>query len=199
LEAKPFTVVVGIVAAVAGSMGARSAIEWARREPAVSASVLAKPWSEVAPGGRDLVFESPLVPRPTALDLPAGVRTQTRQVTAEAVEGEGLNIMTMYMALIAGRTPNLEGAADGALSNIRAMPGASLASSRKTPATIAGLPAIEIEATVQRARADDLKLHAIVLGRGEELFQVLVLHRLDQPKGDEVWERMRASVKVKGR
>lgn len=199
MEAKPLRFVVVIVAAVAGSIGARSAIEWARREPGVAASVLTQPWSEVAPGGKDVVFDAPLVPKPTTLDLPADVRAQTRQVITGSVEDKGLNVLTMYMQLAPGRVGNLEGAADGALSNIKNIPGTSVASSHKTNTTIAGLPAIEIEATVQRGKSDEIKLHGLVLGRGEELFQVLVAHRLDQPRGDEVWQRMRGTVRVKGR
>jgi hypothetical protein len=197
MEAKPFAVVIAVVAAVAGSMGARSLIDWARREPGVSASVLTQAWSEVAPGGRDLVFESPLVPKPQNLDLPAEVRAQTREVAAAGAEGQGLNLMTMYMALPEGRTGSLKGAADGALSNIRAMPRTSIAASRQTDTTVAGLPAIDIEATVQREKQDDLKLHAVVVARGAEMWQVLMMHRQDQPKGDEAWQRVRGSMRLK--
>ena len=198
MKTRPVVLAVTVASAIVGSIAARSAIQWLRAEPGVPQAVLSQTWTRQALGGNAFSFESPVALKPESIELPAEVRSQIREMASVSGEGQGLNVMASYMALPPGRTPSLDGAAEGALANVRKTAGTASVDANKHDTAVAGLPAIEIEGNVQRQNAEPLKLHLVVMSRGEEMFQLMVIHRQDQPTGDGVWQKLRASVKIGG-
>ncbi len=45
---------------------------------------------------------------------------------------------------------------------------------------------------------EQLKMHMLIVGRGPEMVQVIVVHQHDQPVGDRAWRKLLGTVKVKG-
>jgi len=189
---------VTVVAAIVGSVAARSAIQALRAEPAVPQAVLSQAWTKQTLGGKAFSFDSPLPLAFQPVELPESVRSQIREMSSVSGEGQGLNVMGSYMALPAGRTPSLDGAAEGALANVRKTPGTLSVEAKKHETTLAGQPAIEVEAEVRRKDAEPLALHIMVASRGEEMYQLMLLHRQDQPTGVGVWRKLLDSVKIGG-
>jgi len=199
MKNKPVAVLVGVLAALAGAWIARNAFDWIRGVKPVSPQVLTQPWSRQSLGaGADFVFDSPWTLEPTKLDLPADVLKQFTRFNAFGHEAQGLSVLASDLAVVSGITPSVEGAAEGAINSVRNQSTTKSIEAKKQPTAVGGYPAFEIEATVQQKRGDPLHLHGLVVVRGSEMFQLVLIHREDQPLGLQAWNKARASVRLGG-
>jgi hypothetical protein len=198
MKTRPLAVAVTVAAAIVGGVAARAAIQALRAEPGVPEAVLTQTWTKQSFGNGAFSFESPIPLKTEAVELPESIRAQIREMTSLTGEAQGLNVGASYMVLPDGRTPSLDGAAEGALGNIRKVPGTVSVDAKKHPTTVMGRDAIEVEASVKRGDRGPLELHLLVVERGSAMLQLMVLHLQGQPAGEGVWQKLRQSVKVGG-
>jgi hypothetical protein len=105
--------------------------------------------------------------------------------------------MTGRVLFAHGVQPNLEGAADGMVRNVEALPGTKSVATRKWDTKLLGSRAIEVEMRIARLKGDPLLMHGVVvLVRRLELVQLLSIARADQPAATEAWSRMRDSMRI---
>ena len=187
-----------MAAFIAGAWITRQGIDWLRREPAVSSKVVQQPWVTQSFDSSGCVFDVPWPLQPTSLDFPPAAARAMVSSTVLTHEADGMNIMAMHISLLPGTSGNLEGAADGAINNMRTVPGTVSVNGSKHPATLLGQPAFDIEARIERQRGGPLQLYAVVFGQGTELYQVQFIAAADQPAAQATWKRLRDSLRARG-
>jgi hypothetical protein len=195
---KPVRVLVAIAAFIAGAFVTRQAIDWLRREPAVSGKVVQQPWVTQSFDSSDYVFEVPWPLQPTSLDFPPAAARAMASSTVLTHGADGMNIMAMHIALLPGTSGNLEGAADGSINNMRTVPGTVSVDGNKHATTVLGQPAFDVQARIQRERGGPLQLYAVVFGQGSDLYQVQFIAAADQSAAQASWKRLRDSFRMRG-
>jgi hypothetical protein len=199
MKNKPVAVLAGVLAALVGAWVAHNAFNWIRGAKSVSPEVLTQAWSHQSLGaGADFVFDAPWTLEPTKLDLPPETLKQFTRFNAFSHEAQGLNVMASDLAVVPSISPSLEGAAEGAINSVKTQPTTASVEAKKQPTAVGGYPAMEIEATVRQKSGDPLHLHGLIVVRGSEMFQFLLIHREGQPLGVQAWNKARSSVRLAG-
>jgi hypothetical protein len=122
---------------------------------------------------------------------------KVRKWTWIGSEADGLNILVAHVVFAEGATPSLEGAADGMVKNVEAVPGTKSVTPRRTETKLLGRPAIEVEMRIEREKGAPALMHGIVVLKGPELIQILFIARADQPLATQAWARMRDSLRIR--
>lgn len=198
VKRSPFAVLAGVVSFLVVGYATRLTIDWIRREPAVSTDIAKRPWVEqaLAPGSVSIDVPWPLERQESPLP-PQVAKLVTRSVTLMH-EADGLHVMAAVTSFAPGTPANLDGAADGALANMKTVQGTRSVNGNKRESSVLGLRAIELEARIERERGVPLQLRGVIFVRGDDLLQVLLISRSDQPLGAAAWERLRASIRTPG-
>ena len=194
MSRKALGLVVGIAAFIAGSYAARTAIDFIRREPGVSSKLVQASWVQQAIGGTS--FDVPWPLETQDLKLPDQVARLVQSGITLSHEADGLNVMAMHMAFVSGTPTSLDGAAEGAVNNLRTVPGTLSIAPEKHEMTLfnGSTRAIEIGARIERERGVPLQMRGVVFGNGPELYQILMICRADQTNGPGIWVRIRSSI-----
>jgi hypothetical protein len=174
------------------------AIDRFRREPVVSSTVAQQPWVTQSFGRSNYLFDVPWPLQPTTLDFPPAAARAMASSTVLSHEADGLHVMAMHISFQPGVASNLEGAADGSVTNMRTVPGTVSVQGNKHPTTILGQPAFDIEARIERERGGPLQLYSVVFGSGTDLYQVQFIAAADQVKAQTSWKRLRGSFRPRG-
>ncbi len=194
MDSKPLKALMIIVGVLVGLLGVRYVMSRFGQNPEVPAEVLTRPWSVQSIGGGELRFEAPWLLNPSPVDLPPEVGKNIESSAALSLEKDGLNVMAIRIKMRQGLVLNLAGAADGTTANLRNAAGIASVDSSKQPTTVSDLPAYNVSATIHRQNGESMALRGVVIIRGQSIYQVLVIYRRDQARGEEVWKRMRESV-----
>ncbi|HEY2739270.1 MAG TPA: hypothetical protein VGK45_12765 [Thermoanaerobaculia bacterium] len=194
MDSKPLKALVIIVGVLVGLLGVRYVVSRFRQDPEVPAEVLSKPWSVQSISGGELRFEAPWLLNPSPVDLPPEIGKNVESSAALSLEKDGLNVMAIRIKMRQGLALSLSGAADGTTANLRTAPGTLSVDSSKQATTVSNLPAYNVSATIHQQSGKSMALRGVVMIRGQSIYQVLVIYRLDQTRGEEVWKRMRDSV-----
>ena len=173
----------------------RQTLGGVRREPGVPKNLLTRPWTEQSIGRSSVVFNAPFRLQGVSVPLPKELSGKVQQWTWIGREADGLDILVSHVVFAEGSIPSLEGAADGMVRNVEAVPGTKSVTPRRTPTTLLGRPAIEAEMRIEREKSEPLLMHGIVVLKGPELIQFLSIARADQPLASQAWARMRDSVR----
>jgi len=197
MDSKPLKALMIIVGVLVGLLGVRYVVNRFRQEPEVSAEVLTKPWSVQSIGGGELRFEAPWLLNPSPVDLPPEIGKNVESTAALSLEKDGLNVMAIRIKIRQGLALNLAGAADGTTANLRTVPGTISVDSSKQATTLSGTPAYDVKATIRQQRKEPMALRGLVVIHGQSIYQVLILYRLDQARGEEVWKKMRSSLELR--
>jgi hypothetical protein len=191
----PWSLVVSAVACAAAALATQHAIGWLRREACVPKAVIERSWLQQSLAGSQYVFSAPWPLERQLLTLPLEVQKLVTTMETYGHEADGLNIMAMRAVYQDGVALSLEGAADGAIANVRSMPGVASVEGSKAPSSVAGQPAYEVTATVRREHGEPLAMHGIVFNHGNELCQLILTSRADQAIAGQAWEKLRSSIK----
>jgi len=187
-----------MAAFIAGTWVTRQAMDWMRREPAVSTKVVQQPWVTQTFDSSDYVFDVPWPLQPTSLDFPPQIARVIASSTLLSHQADGMNIMTMHVVFLPTASGSLEAAADGSINNMRTVPGTVSVNGGKHPTTILGQPAYDIEARIERERGGPLQLYGVVFGQRPDLYQVQFIAAADQPNAPASWKRLRDSFRIRG-
>lgn len=151
-------------------------------------------WSEQQVGS--VHFSSPVPLKDEKVDLPDNVKQLVTASRYLAGEASGVTLAATAFTYKDGTQINLEGAADGALANIRAVPGIQDMVPAKKPATLLGKPAIDLEAKMRRDKGENLQLHGVVFASGPELFIFMMIAKDEHHDAAETWHRLRKSIRL---
>ena len=185
------------LAVLVGWVAGNSAMSWFRREPAVAKDLLTRQWVTGEIGQSSVLLDTPWPLEGVAVPFPREFSGKVQQWTWLGREKDGLNVMTGRVLFSRTERPSVEGAADGMVQNIQAMPGTKSVSTTRRETRLLGSPAIELELKIQRKSGDPLLMHGVViLVRRLELVQLMSIARADQPIATEAWARMRNSLRI---
>ena len=165
------------------------------REPGVPKDLLTRPWAEQPIGLSSVVLNAPFRLQGVSVPLPRELSGKVQKWTWIGREADGLNILVSHVIYAPGAIPSLEGAADGMVKSVKAVPGTKSVTPRRTQTTLLGRPAIEEEIRIEREKGEPALMHGIVVLKGPELIQILSIARADQPLASQAWTRMRDSVR----
>jgi hypothetical protein len=184
-------------AVLVGWLAGNSAMSWIRREPGVAKDLLSRQWVTGQIGRSSVMLDTPWRLEGVSMPFPKEFSGKVQQWTWLGREKDGLHVMTGRVVFSRTERPNLEGAADGMVRNIEAMPATRSVSARRWERKLLGSPAIEVEMRIQRKKGDPVLMHGVViLVRQSELVQLLSIARADQPVANEAWARMRDSMRI---
>jgi hypothetical protein len=190
-------VLVTAAAVLAGWLAGNGAMSWFRREPGVAKNLLSRPWVSGEIGQSSVHLDTPFRLEGVAVPFPKEFAGSVSQWTWLGREEGGIHVMTGRVLFAHGVQPNLEGAADGMVRNVEALPGTKSVATRKWDTKLLGSRAIEVEMRIARLKGDPLLMHGVVvLVRRLELVQLLSIARADQPAATEAWSRMRDSMRI---
>jgi len=188
---------VAALAVLVGWVAGNSAMSWFRREPAVAKDLLSRPWVTGEIGQSSVMLDTPWPLEGVLVPFPKEFSGKVQQWTWLGREKDGLNVMAGRVLFSRSERPNLEGAADGMVRNIEAMPGTKSVTTTRRETRLLGSPAIELELKIQRKSGEPLLMHgAVIVVRRLELLQLLSIARADQPIATEAWARMRNSLRI---
>jgi hypothetical protein len=145
-------------------------------------------------GRSGVALETPWHLQGVSVPLPKELSGKVRQWTWIGHEADGLDVLAARVVYAAAQ-PSLEGAANGMVKNVEALPGTRSVVPQRRDTTLLGQPAIEVEMRIAREKGPPLLMHGIVVLRGPELIQLLSIARADQPLASEAWARMRNSIR----
>jgi hypothetical protein len=191
---QPVVVVVGIASFAVASLGVHALFERSRREPDVPANLAGKAWVEQRIGGGFVLdVPWPLSPTPEPAS-PADALIQRSTVMGN--ETDGFSVQAMVATYREGVTLSIEGAADGALANIRTVQDTLSVDAEKHDTTIVGNRAIEIGGRIARRGGDPVQLRGVVFLHDRDMILVLAIANAGQPEADAAWRRMRDSIRA---
>jgi hypothetical protein len=196
MNRKPLAIVAGVIAAILGAYVTRQAIDLFNREPSIPQDLANRAWVEQSLGS-GFTFDVPWPLQPQTLPLPPELTRLIAESRTASHEGDGINVMAMHMSFVPGTPTSLEGAADGAIQNLKTNPGTASVEGSKNEISIAGERAFEIEATIKRTRGVPLRMRGVVFGDSPQLYQIIFVCRADQTAASAVWEKLRGSVRRK--
>jgi hypothetical protein len=189
----PVIAFLGTLAFAGAGYGSYQLVLDMREAPPPAAAAAPAPWIEQHLGS-SLVFEAPVQLKLENIELAANVKPLVSSSSYLTGEANGLSIAATAFTYREASSINLDAAADGAIANIRALPGTQLLEPTKTPATVAGEQAIELGARVKRDSGQMLRVHGAVLAHGSELFIFMLIASADPPATTESWQRLRQSI-----
>src|SRR5262249_44067607 len=119
----PVKIIVTALAVMVGWIAGNSTMSWFRREPAVSKDLLTRHWVTGEIGQSSVMLDTPWPLEGVHVPFPKEFAGKVQQWTWLGREKDGLNVMTGRVVFSRTERPNLEGAADGLVQNVQAMPG----------------------------------------------------------------------------
>jgi hypothetical protein len=192
---KPLTWLLAVVVFFVAGWIVRKTLGHASDVPAIASDLLTRPWVTEQIGRSGVEVETPWHLEGFHMPLPQGIKVT--QWTWIRREKDGFNVMAGRVVFAAGSRLSLEGAADGMIQNVKAVPGTRSTAPRKWDTTLLGRPAIEVEIRIQREQGTSALMHGIIVLRGLEMIQLGSIARADQPLADQAWERIRNSVRAR--
>ncbi|MGE5187096.1 MAG: hypothetical protein ACM31C_33835 [Acidobacteriota bacterium] len=183
----------GIVAFAFAAYGSHELVAYLRREPAVPAAIVDQRWQPQRVGA--IALDAPFALHADTLPVPDTIKPLVVSTTYLQGEGDGLMIASMEFTYRAGVPIDLDGAAGGAIANMRTVPGTLSVDPKQAKTSVLGEPAIDLEAAIRRSNAEPLRMHGVVFADGAKLFIVMSVARADQPAGDAAWQKLRASIR----
>ena len=186
-----------IVGFVLASAGMHQLLQWWHREPAVPTNLAQRAWVETPLA--TVVFDTPWALHADKLDLPAEIKDLVKSSAYIANEVDGLTIgaMEFSFAQDIDVPSRLDGAADGALANLRTPPGTLSVDPHKSDTTVLGNRAIELDARIRRDGGEPLRAHGVVLSDNNSLFILIAVARADQAGADTAWNRILKSIRAR--
>jgi hypothetical protein len=199
MSKKAIALLVGIAAFCAAFFIAayvtREGMDWLRREPGVSSDIVNRKWIEQPVGPSGVIFDAPWHLQSKETELPPELARVVQSSQTLTHEADGLNIMTMYLEYVPTISTNLEGAAEGAIANLKTVRGTLSVDASKHETSVLEQRAFQIEAKIERTRGVPLRMRGIVFGTGSELYQIILISRDDQPLSSEAWEKLVKSIR----
>ena len=163
-------------------------------DPQLSAELVNHPWVEQRLG--ELGFAAPWKLDATPQAAPDNIAPMIKSSTWLGKDGDGLWMQAMEIEYNDGVPVSLDGAANGAINNMRALAGIASVDAKQTPTRVLQLPGIDIDAQVMRDNKEAMRFRGLVLVDHQKLYMLLALSRADQPaESDRVWTKLVASIK----
>ncbi len=186
----------GIGIAALSALGANGLLGALRADPVdaeVPAAVLQRDWVLQTAG--DYVFESPWPLEPVEMKLPEEVKYNVASTSAYYEEDDGLVVSAHHHRFTPYTGFSLDGAARGVKQQMLTVPGTVSIDFNYERTQFKGNSAAEYTAVAARKQGKPLCFHGLITRRRDDLFQLQLGHRLDQPNGDAAWEKLRASAR----
>jgi hypothetical protein len=134
-----------------------------------------------------LWLPGPLTSR--SVSLPPGSEDSVSRFNVSTYEGDGLHIAVSHVVSKPGVPTNLNGAIDGALSNLRRMSREATLEETSRPWQLDGRSGAIFDLRVH-APENEMVGHALFLSDAAELWQVLILFKPEQTAGESVATRL---------
>jgi hypothetical protein len=197
MREKRIQLLIGILAFVAVGYLTRQAVHWFRKGPGIPSRLLERTWiDQPIAKGETVVVAVPWPLDPAKLDFPPEMARMVTHSETLRHQADGLHIMTMYAFFGKVKTLSLDQAADGALRNIKTVPGTASVKSAKRETTVLGCQrAFELEARITRTEGEPVLMHELMFVMGRALYQIILIHMADEPLGPKVWDRIRSNIR----
>lgn len=186
--------VTGAVAFIVTGAVMRHVLSPARHEPEIASEIVDATWVEERLGP-EVVFEAPWPLESTSPDLPLELRALVKSSTWRSHEAHGLVIQAIAFTYRDGVPGDLDGAAQGAIANLRTVPGTLAVEPTTTETTVDGVRAIELAAIIRRDRGEPLRLRGLTLLIDHTLISFMLSAPADQVVAGRVWDRMRQTIR----
>lgn len=186
----PVIAFLGTLAFAGGGYGTYELVRYLR--PPVE-QAQAQPWTQQQLAS--VHFESPVPLKDEPVALPDNVKQLVTASHYLAGEAGGITLATTSFTYKDGTPIDLQGAADGALANVRAVPGIQDMQPEKKPATLLGKPAIDLEAKMRRDK-ESLRVHGVVFENGSELYIFVMIAKDERREAADAWHRLRESIRL---
>ncbi|HKP12213.1 MAG TPA: hypothetical protein VJZ91_08895, partial [Blastocatellia bacterium] len=153
-------------------------------------------WRKYSPGGSQLSLSLPAEPQPVGVEPPESERAKIRQADRYEFAIEKFRVDTWSVIYADGVPTDIQQAAEGATEGLRQSEGVTEFQDTKTLISRSGKKGVLVTGTFKRA-GETVDLHAILLGDGPKLWQVIITHPASDPNGSIAARRILQSVEIK--
>ena len=159
-------------------------------------SILSSEWRTYSPGGSQLSLSLPAEPQPMSVEIPEPERARIRQADRYQFALEKFRVDIWNVLYADGVPTDIQQAAEGAAEGLRRSEGVTEYQDTKTLISRSGRKGMLVTGTFKRD-GETMDLHAILLGDGPKLWQVIITHPASDPNGSVAARRILQSVEVK--
>jgi hypothetical protein len=197
---KVIGIVVGVIAfavsAVVTSIVVRAALQRTTGDRPVAADVMTKPWVEQVLVASKVAIDVPGRLKSEPLNLPPELSQHLVNTTNLTRDADGLSVATTVITLKPGIPFDLNGAANGALANMKKNPNVKSMSTTTNTTKVLGLPGIEFQAEVKQKKGGSFKAYGVVFRQGNDVIQIFLAGRSDKQLDSAAWQRIKNSIRV---
>lgn len=151
-------------------------------------------WKRHALGG--VSVELPGEPQKASLDLPESVKEKIKQMETYQMEQDGLMVMANTIAYSEDITANLDGAAEGAISNMRDVPGVSDFKFKQQEQKISDLPGRRLNGTY-KAEGKEIGFDMMIAADKNRLWQLIIMRETEASSAGSAAKRVLESLQIK--
>jgi hypothetical protein len=162
----------------------------------LEAATIERPWTPTRVGMNGFGLDAPWKLESLSLPFPASLAGTLRDPAVHYghIEDAG-GVMASRFPIARGVRADLDGAATGMVEQMRKTPGTLRIDSRQRETTLLGERAIEVTSRIHREKGKPLRAVGIVALVDGDLVQVSVMTLDDEPLADELWKRVRDSIR----
>ena len=159
-------------------------------------SILSSEWRTYSPGGSQLSLSLPAEPQPVGAEIPDSDRAKIRQADRYQFALERFRVDIWNVLYADGVPTDIQQAAEGAIEGLRQSEGVTEFQDSKTLISRSGKKGMLVTGTFKRAD-ETVDLHAILLGDGPKLWQVIITHPASDQNGSVAARRILQSIEIK--
>lgn len=188
-----YFIVAFLVSYLVFKFGLRPALNWFEGHSDVTARMSTRPWPDKLVLANEVALETPFKLIPNEHEWPEGAKELFIESTSYSYEEKNLSITALTISYHPGVTLDLEGAVDGALAGLRAVPGTTKVDTVKREKVDLGDGGRELEARVVR-HGETAEIHQLIFLRQRRLYQLIFVVPPNHKQTAATWERMKSSV-----
>ena len=159
-------------------------------------SILSSKWKTYSPGESQLSLSLPAEPQPVGAEIPDSDRAKIRQADRYQFALERFRVDIWNVLYADGVPTDIQQAAEGAIEGLRQSEGVTEFQDSKTLISRSGKKGMLVTGTFKRAD-ETVDLHAILLGDGPKLWQVIITHPASDQNGSVAARRILQSIEIK--
>jgi hypothetical protein len=158
-------------------------------------SIFEREWIALSYGDPAINIETPAILKLISIDVPEQVKQYIDKMSTYQFEHEALLIMTNTLQYKGDVAANLQGAANGSVTEMKKRDGIEDFTYIEKSITVSGQAAI-IQSGSFRSGNDRLDFHNIITVKGNKMWQVFIAYNSGDEYGPKLKDKVVASIKI---
>ncbi|MCX5781864.1 MAG: hypothetical protein NT145_04065 [Elusimicrobia bacterium] len=152
-------------------------------------------WRKVDVGNTGVSIDSPAELKPRVITLPANVKPLVEEMVTFGFTSQPLNIEVVSVLYTPQVVPNINGAEQGAISNLKRLPLVKKVEYVSKQFSASGKKGILLDGTFEALR-NKMGFKGVILIEGSNMWQVVTIYKFSDKQAVEAVQRIIDSIKI---